>query len=362
MADETDIPEPQDAEPSLADELRATLAETEGASSTEQPRDEHGRFAPKTPDPVETAGALHQPAPAQSDAVAAVPPAPASDDLPLPAHWSDAEKARWAALPAEHKALLLDARKSIEAGFDQKFKTVAEERKQYARYSEIDRVLEPHRGRMRQYGASEPEVIHRLLTAEAALAGPNRVEAFRQLASAYGIPLSALAGQGAEAAMDDDPRAREIAELRQQVFGLAQGYQSMTAAQQQERINAQNRQIEQFTQAKDDKGQLLHPHVDRVVDHMTPLFAAKLNAGVSLPDALKTAYEEAVWANPDVRREVIAAEEAKRAADATRRAAVDQAKRAGGNVRATPLTTATAPASTGSLRDELRRTYAELTG
>lgn len=359
MADETDIVEQQDAEPSLADELRATLAETE---STEQPRDEHGRFAPKTPDPVETADAHHQPAPAQSDAVAAVPPAPASDDLPLPAHWSDAEKARWAALPAEHKALLLDARKSIEAGFDQKFKTVAEERKQYARYSEIDRVLEPHRGRMRQYGASEPEVIHRLLTAEAALAGPQRVEAFRQLASAYGIPLSALAGQGAEAAMDDDPRAREIAELRQQVFGLAQGYQSMTAAQQQERINAQNRQIEQFTTAKDDKGQPLYPHVDRVVDHMTPLFAAKLNAGVPLPDALKAAYEEAVWANPDVRREVIAAEEAKRAADAQRRAAVDQAKRAGGNVRSSPITTATAPASTGSLREELQRTYAELTG
>jgi len=52
------------------------------------------------------------------EAVAEVSPEPAPEtDIELPKHWSDDERAKWKAVGPEQRALLLDARKSLEKGY-----------------------------------------------------------------------------------------------------------------------------------------------------------------------------------------------------------------------------------------------------
>lgn len=345
MADEI---EQAEEEISLQDELRAVAAEMR---EDDRPRDEHGRFAPR---------AEEKPA---EQAAEPVEKAPEAEEIELPKHWSAEERERWTKIPPEHRAALLDARKSLEAGYDEKFKTVAEERKQFARYQEIDRYLEPHRGRMRQIGVGEGEFISRLLNAEAALHGPQKVETFRALAQTYGIDLGALAGQQTEApSMMDPVAAQRIAELEARIHQLTGGLQGIYSSQAQTVQQTQQQQIAQFTDATDDKGQKLHPHVDRVLDEMIPIFSAKLSAGIPLDKALSEAYERATWAHPEVRGEMIAAETARRAADAKAKQEVEKAKTAGFNPRSKPLTRTPERESRGSFAEDLRAELAAARG
>jgi hypothetical protein len=117
--------------------------------------------------------------------------------------------------------------------------------------------------------------------------------------------------------------------------------------------------IDQFRGATDTSGALLHPHYAEVEEHMTRLAIAARTSGKPVP-SLNDLYDEAVWANPSTRAQLL---EAQRAADQAQhkaaeeearreaRAKAEKARRAGSSVTGSPGQTA-APAHKGG--DTLR--------
>ena len=131
----------------------------------------------------------------------------------------------------------------------------------------------------------------------------------------------------AAAAPVNDPRL----EAMEQRFNTIQG-----ALQQQERERqaqaeaASNAAVEEFFAAKDEKGGALYPFVDNVLEDMSARVSALRRANPSLghQEALKQAYEAAVWANPETRAVLIAQQTAAAAAPAQALRKVEAAKAA----------------------------------
>jgi uncharacterized protein YicC (UPF0701 family) len=131
---------------------------------------------------------------------------------------------------------------------------------------------------------------------------------------------------------------------------------------------ASNKAVEDFMAAKDDKGAALYPFVDNVLADMSERVAVirRANPGLEHADALKQAYEQAVWANPETRSVLIAAQQAQAAQPAENQQRVAAAKRASaGNVPKRGALPASQ--SVGALRlgtpesdDSIRETYRQL--
>ncbi len=93
---------------------------------------------------------------------------------------------------------------------------------------------------------------------------------------------------------------------------------------------ASNSAAERFISAKDDKGQPLYPFVDNVIDDMSARVEAlrRTHPALGHEDALKQAYEAAVWANPETRTVLISQQQAQANQPAETLRKVEQAKRA----------------------------------
>jgi uncharacterized protein YicC (UPF0701 family) len=97
---------------------------------------------------------------------------------------------------------------------------------------------------------------------------------------------------------------------------------------QEERVT--NAATERFLAAKDDKGQPLYPFVDNVLDDMSSRVSSirRTNPAIGHEEALKQAYEAAVWANPETRAVLIGQQQAQAQQSAETLRKVEQAKRA----------------------------------
>ena len=188
---------------------------------------------------------------------------------------------------------------------------------------------------MRAEGATPQQAVQSLLnTAQILRTGtPQQKEAIiRQTAQRFGVSL------GSEPGESDGPADPNVAALQKQVADLTnfinQNQQQALAQQEQGVLS----EIEAFSQATDDKGQPLRPHYSAVEGDMIPLIAAIRSAspGKSNAEVLTEAYDRAVWANPETRKQVQEATakdaEAKRLQEAKK--AATEAKRSK-NVKST---------------------------
>ena len=113
-----------------------------------------------------------------------------------------------------------------------------------------------------------------------------------------------------------------LAPLQQQVNQLTGFIQNQQTQQQQSVQQSTQSMIDQFAAQTDDNGNPAHPHFEQVRSVMGTL----INAG-NAPD-LKTAYEMAVYADPNLRQQEMQRFAAKQSQSEVKKEAVKKAKKA----------------------------------
>ena len=231
------------------------------------------------------------------------------DLIAAPDHWAAEERERFEAIAdPEARRMVLDARTSIERGYNRKFQEIAEERRQL---SEWDSVFTPVDEKLKLAGVNRVQAVQRLLAAQEMLER-NPQQGIAYLAQQYGVDTTQP--------VQGEPADPQIASLQSEVFGLKSAIQQEREAKQREAVSAVERQIDEFRSAVGDDGKPLHPHFEKVQAVMARL--ADVNPDADLP----TLYEQAVYADPATRAEVLAAEQRARQAEADKAAKAKAAK------------------------------------
>lgn len=263
--------------------------------------------------------------------------------LEPPKHWADADKTLFAKAPPEIQQRWLAREAEQQKGLDGKFQEIAG----FKREREVlDEMFAPLARDLELRGISRPQFIQSLLGAHKYLASEPQ-KAIRWLAEQYNVDLSTLNEQA-----QSNPQAEA---LMREIHGLKTQVNGFMSVQQQAEHQANYGKVESFAEAKDDKGQLLHPHFDEVAADVLTL----MKAGTK---DLGQAYTKAVRMNDEVWTKVQAEKAAadKKAADIARLNEINKAKRAG--VTSETREAKDKSASPSTLRQDLEAQFANFSG
>jgi hypothetical protein len=308
---------------SVTESVRRAFAETKAKADAA----EKAPKPLKTPKSSQDAGATHSDATAKTSedgSTAKTDQGAKAPDGP-PASWTAAEKQIWPTLP--------DALKNAVLKHDQNTrKGVAELQ---TKYQEVDAAIAPYHAVMRQNNVTPGQAINQLFKWHMELAGPNKIEAFRTLAKNFGVDLSTVAaGSNHGAQANADPLSSLPENLRPIITGLEtrlKGFEEQNASAMQ--IAAK----QTWDNWSKDK-----PHAERV----RGLMAQLINGDLALIQAgqpqvsntirngsidMDSAYNAAIYANPEVRSAILQEEQGKR--DAEAKAAAARARKAGASLR-----------------------------
>lgn len=304
---ETSFALPSESAPDSA-ETAAPEGETE-QQKADRARDEAGRFtkAEKPADkPADAAPKKAAPADKQitdQDNTAKATAAPSTAGDP-PKGWSAEARAEWSKLPPAIQAAVVKREQEISEGGRQ----WSEEKRRY------EEMITPLREQSGRRGISEAEGLKRLLAAQNALDG-NPAHAIRWLAQSYGVDLKQLATNPAYQA------APVVQRTQQQQPDIA------TLVEQKLEEREVRRSVEHF--ASDTEK---YPHFEKV----RTVMAALVESGAAA--TLEDAYDRAVYADPSLRSELLAAQQSN--AEAEKRRAeqerVAKAKSAAVSLRGSP--------------------------
>lgn len=267
----------------------------------------------------------------------------AEQALEAPQHWPANDRELFGKQPKEVQTWLLNRHKAMEADYTRKTQEVAPMR----RLKEgLDEVFAPFREKMALDGIDEMGAIKQLVAAHTYLQRSPQ-EAIGWLAQQYGIDLNQVV-QGA----GEETLPPQFAKLQESVQRQERIIQETLQRQEKEQLNANLSQVEQFADQKDAQGKPLHPHFDDVAQDV----AKMLKAGIA--ENLQDAYDRAVYANPQVRQKVLAAQEAERRVkdEAERKKKAAEAKQAGFDVKGEGAAGAVS-AESQSLRASLEKAW-----
>lgn len=275
---------------SIRDGLNAAIKEV--GEKEARARDDKGKFAQKPKEAPVAAASTTIP-----EEKPALSPPPKSAGIPP--GFSTETKAFLDTLPPDHP-IKRDLEKR-ESEISNGFKTYSDKAKQY---DALEQVLAPLRPSFQRDGAkSDAEAIRNLATWAEGISNPaTKVQAFTQLAQRAGIDLQSLAQGHSQA-----PQGQEIPEHLRPVLDQF-GQMSQTVASLQTEIqNSRQEKIasELSTFAKDK------PHFEKVRVRMGQMMAA----GIVPATDLNGAYEQAMWADPDLRAELLKEQDEKRKAE-----------------------------------------------
>lgn len=273
----------------------------------------------------------------------------AATDAPAvvaPEHWSQDDKARFAGLPDDTtRKTLLDWRTQIEKGAQEKFTEASAIRKEV---DEIGEALRPIDSIIQQNGLSRADAVARLVGADQLLrqdlgqgisaiiqgygrsvAGTDQArQLVRQMAQQLGVEQGGQqqGEQPGDGQAKPDPRIAALERTVQEMRDQTQAQRDQQLAQI--RQSAQTK-LDSFVEAKAEDGTPKHPHYEAVKVVMGALMGSAREAGQMM--TLEQAYEQAVWARPELREALTKAQQdaAAKAADEARRSKVAAAKAAG---------------------------------
>ena len=281
-----------------------------------------GKFIAKAPEMVQDTP--DQPSEAVADPAARLA-------IRAPASWSPAAKATFDKLPPEVQQAVAKREQEIDHGLRRKSEEVK-------RYEPLEQVLAPRRAQWAAQGMDEVHAVKTLLAAQDLLE-KNPMQGLEFLARSYGVNLNTAQPQGqpyqAQPARDSH---LEIAALKQQLQVLQSQVQTAQTAPIVSQIDAfQNDPANlYFENVRDDMAVLLH------------------NGKAS---DLKEAYEMACWMRPDIRPFLQTAQ----APAAPMQDKAAQARRAAVSVTGSPGQSRI-PKSNGSIEDDIRAAFEEVTG
>lgn len=333
----------------------APAADPNTAAAGAQERDEHGRFKPKA---------------GQEGAQAAAPAAetaPTTETAKPPEEGPQTEATRIpASLPAAVKAQWGDLKPEVQQAFVKLEETVQTAKAEWGakgqRLNRYDEILGPHVDKWRMSGLDEFSGVQTLLAAQNILES-NPVHGLVHIARSYGVTPQQIA-QALGMQMTGQP-------------GSAEGQPAPTGAPDfsaalqpfMQRVQTLEQQLAQQSQAS-EASEMAKAHAEvetfrsdpknLYFDNVREDVARRIQSGAA--KTLAEAYDQAIWASPEVRPHLLAAQArdaqaaaSARAAEDAKRAKAAEAARASGSVTGSP-TPGAQPLTPGPalpLRDEL---------
>jgi hypothetical protein len=352
----------------VREQLKKAIAETSEPPAKSK-KEKSGRFGDR-PVPGQTA------AKADDTAPLAPPPAPAA--ISAPASLPKEAAAEWEKTPPAIQAAFVKREQDMEKG-------VAELKQ---RYNLIDQAIAPHNDALRQMNATPADAVNRMFLWFKALAG-RPAESFPALAQSMGIdwkrltsPQAAPADQAAAQGTGSgtapeipDPvrqyvgslesQVRQLSDVVQQIYGrfgnVEQNLNSQNMARTQENLNFWSKDKPHFNDVRMDMAKLIETGVIPLKDGQVDL---------------DTAYERAIYFNPEVRVKVLAEQQqanqavqqkSQDAATTAQQTQVTKARKAGVSLPASTTPgaangefTRKKPGEKLSVRDSLKASIAQL--
>lgn len=266
-----------------------------------------------------------------------------------PQAWSYAAKAKWAELPTEIRAEISKREADVHKGM-----TRMDDERTFARA--MHQSVSPYVAMFRADGVSAPQAVANVMNVAYQLRTGDPITKARTLSSLaqqFGIDLNLLAPSQQQGSADPTVNAlhQTVTQLQQQL--AEQRQQAQQAAQEAEGRRAQEIQQAIHAFASDPK----HPHFNAVM----PTMAALIQNGEAKD--MEEAYQMAIYARPDIRQQLQAAEAAQRTAEVDAQRKAEEARRKGKSVRGGPGgAMPAAPNPNASVREDLEAAFAEARG
>ena len=307
--------------------------EAEGAeeplAQDDRPRDKSGRWVSKTGEtpPGEAIEPL-DPAPKPKIEVQKPPTDPAAVSPParsnqVPEHWSADDKATFAKLPAEGQAFLLKRHGDMEAEFTRKSQASAgavQFTQALAPVFNDPQIAQS----LKQAGVHPVQAIQEWASWHKMGTSPRQEDKFHLLvglSQRMGLDpariFSALSNQSPSNPMNlseedlKDPAVKFIADhlgkTQSKLDAIEGELQQRNQREHQARaewgVRSARQGIDGFADEKSKDGRPLRPYFDAVLPYIIDLF--KANPNRSMADT----YDAACWAHPEVRKQMLAAEQ-----------------------------------------------------
>jgi hypothetical protein len=328
------------AEPARPETVAETLAKTLQSFEGETEAD-------TLPEPPEQQPEADEPDEANDDDDE---PAEAAEleELPAPNHWPKDFAAKFEALepPAQH--LFMQRYKDLEGDYTKKTQAIAKYKK---RQDAFDEIMAPFKSQFERAGMDDVGAVRQLLAAHDYLR-KDPANAINWLASQYGVDIGAI---GNDPALEDEFADPQVKQLQQQVAQLTGFIQNQQTQQQSYEQASTQSFIDQFAAETDASGNPAHPHFETVRSVMGSLISSG-NA-----TDLKSAYEAAVYANPELRQEELKRVAARQSQAKVKTEAVQKAKKAQrSKVRGSATPAAQALPANASIRDTINASIRQL--
>jgi hypothetical protein len=233
--------------------------------------------------------------PVQEDqqAAAEVVPAQAAEPVQAPQHWSESDRSTFSKLNAEGQAFLLRRHKEMEADYTRKTQENAEAVKIG---STAMRNMDPAiQAEIRAAGITPDKFVENLIGYHR-LSVQNPVLLIRSLTERFGLdPAQVFSNVKQPAPAPKQPEDPISARLQQ-----LENFVSTEVRTREEsmRSNAQQT-VEQFSSEKDATGSPVRPHFEKVRTVMAKLMS--VDPDLDLP----TAYDVAVFRDPELRQDAV---------------------------------------------------------
>lgn len=305
------------AEAAYDDIVDAGDAAPEPVDTGGRQRDEYGRFAraepgeaeapPEPPSPDDTIDAPSAERPTQPQTGVAAG---------APENWSAADKDMYTKAPPDMQAWALRRHSEMEGDYQRRVQATAAA----AQFAQAVQPIfnEPRiAAQLQQWGMTPQDAVNQWGSFQLQATDPdpvNRARFILDLSARIGVPLNPAAlGQqqqppsGLPPEVAKDPAVQFFANYLDKVSSEVQAVKAATGqmqkasqqAAEQEALKVTKWGIDTFADAKDERGNLLHPFFDEVIDQIKVLYAAN-----GSQQDLTEAYQTAVWMNPIVRAKV----------------------------------------------------------
>jgi hypothetical protein len=221
------------------------------------------------------------------------------ESFEAPAHWAPEDVEEFNELDERGRKLYLKRHKQMEAGYTKKSQSLAEEKKIAERFKQ---ALEPYRDEFKKNGIDEFDAFKRGATAHLRLINSpmqERAALMNQIALQYGVNLAAPPQQNQQ----NQQQQPTLDPATQVIFDQLNRHNQYLTNLEKQRQNQERYTIEKtisdFSGAKDDKGELKHPHFETIKAEMGHLIST------GLASSLEQAYDKAVRLNEDLQQEYI---------------------------------------------------------
>jgi hypothetical protein len=331
------------AEPARPETVAETLAKTLQSFEGETEAD-------TLPEPPEQQPEADEPDEANDDDEAEDEPAEAAEleALPAPNHWPKDFAAKFEALDAPAQHMFMERYKDLEGDYTKKTQAIAKYKK---RQDAFDEIMAPFKSQFERAGMDDVGAVRQLLAAHDYLR-KDPANAINWLASQYGVDIGAI---GNDPALEDEFADPQVKQLQQQVAQLTGFIQNQQTQQQSYEQASTQSFIDQFAAETDASGNPAHPHFETVRSVMGSLISSG-NA-----TDLKSAYEAAVYANPELRQEELKRVAARQSQAKVKTEAVQKAKKAQrSKVRGSATPAAQALPANASIRDTINASIRQL--